>query len=132
MNSTLLVLLVAGGVYALSRSENMTEIDYPVMQEMTVPAFQEESPVGFPAGETVLVNIADFAFQPAEIRIKAGTKIIWKNEDKVRHNAASDSGGFRGPLLAKGETYEYVFNKKGEFDYACDPHPWMKGRVIVE
>jgi len=86
-----------------------------------------------PTSAPQLITIKNFAFSPAEIRIKAGTNVNWGNEDSVGHTVTSDSNAFReSPLLAKGETYNLNFNQKGTFTYHCAPHPNMKAKVIVE
>lgn len=131
-NTLLLITMVSVGGYALTQGDKITSVISPSLPEMTTPVSEEVVPVSFPADETVFVSITDFSFLPAEIRIKTGTKVIWKNEDKAKHNAAAEGREFKGPLLAQGETYEFVFEKKGDFPYVCDPHPWMKGKVIVE
>ena len=33
--------------------------------------------------------------------------------------------------ISHGEKFEYKFEKKGKFKYACTYHPRMKGVVIV-
>jgi plastocyanin len=33
--------------------------------------------------------------------------------------------------IKKGETYSRAFNETGTFDYICEIHPYMKGKVVV-
>jgi len=85
------------------------------------------------AASTDQVKISNFAFSPASITIKVGTKVTWTNGDEVKHNVAMDDGA-EGPssqMLSKGDTYTYTFTKAGTFKYHCTPHPSMKGTVIV-
>ena len=80
------------------------------------------------------VTIRDYAFSPATITVKVGTTVTWTNQDSVRHDVVSDDGsadGPSGPLLAKGETYKFTFNKAGTYSYHCSPHPYMKAKVVV-
>lgn len=80
------------------------------------------------------VEIKDFAFNPATITVKKGTKVTWTNQDTAKHDVTPDkeSNDFKGSeLLAKGEKYEFIFNKTGTYTYHCTPHPHMKGTVIV-
>jgi amicyanin len=85
------------------------------------------------AESTDQVKIANFAFTPASIKIKVGTKVTWTNTDSVKHNIAMDNGtdGPSSPMLGKGDTYSYTFTKAGTFSYHCTPHPYMKGTVVV-
>ena len=81
-------------------------------------------------GDQVLVE--DFAFNPVEINVNVGDKVIWINNDKVKHTVTSDSGDeLNSELIGNGERYEHVFNNIGEYSYYCKPHPYMKGKVRV-
>src|SRR3989338_2746437 len=83
--------------------------------------------------QTYTTEISNFAFSPSEIRIKAGDTIVWTNKDSARHTVSSDSGSELGSsLLGQGETYSYTFSTPGIFNYHCAPHPYMKGKIIVE
>ncbi len=80
----------------------------------------------------VTMDIKDFAFSKAKIKIKKGTKVTWTNQDSAKHNAFSDDdNGPKGKLLGKGQSYSFVFNNVGTTDYYCTPHPYMKGIVNV-
>jgi len=76
------------------------------------------------------VIIEDYAFQPAEIKIKSGETVTWINKDSVRHNATDDT--FDTGLLGKDKSAQQQFDEAGTYDYYCTPHPYMKGKVIVE
>lgn len=83
--------------------------------------------------QTYSIDIANFAFSPSEIRIKAGDTIVWTNKDSARHTVTSDSGSELGSaLLSDGESYSHTFSAAGTFSYHCAPHPYMKGKIIVE
>ena len=79
---------------------------------------------------TTTVNIQNNAFTPKDLTIKSGDTITWTNQDSVKHDV--DFGTFKSPLLGKGETYSHTFDKAGTYDYDCDVHPSMKGRVMVQ
>ena len=79
---------------------------------------------------TTAVNIQNNAFTPKDVTLKAGDTITWTNQDSVKHDV--DFGTFKSPLLGKGETYSHSFATQGTYDYDCDVHPFMKGRVIVQ
>lgn len=78
------------------------------------------------------IEISNFAFFPNSIKVNLGTTVIWTNKDSVQHNVISDTGLFRGPLLAKGQVYSFLFSKAGTYTYYCGPHPWMTARIVVE
>ena len=41
-------------------------------------------------------------------------------------------GNFDSGDIVPGETFSYVFDQSGTFNYFCIPHPFMEGTVIVE
>jgi len=82
--------------------------------------------------EANAVTIKGFAFSPAEIKVKVGTKVTWTNQDSVRHTVTADeSEGPKSELFGKGETYSFTFTKVGTFAYHCEAHPQMHGTVTV-
>lgn len=87
-----------------------------------------------PAANAQVVNITlqNFSINPNVITIPAGTKVIWTNKDSVSHTVTSDSGKvLDSPLIKSNTTFEYTFNEAGTFDYHCEPHPQMRGKIIV-
>lgn len=79
-------------------------------------------------------EITNFAFVPAEIKVKLGSKVTWVNNDNSPHTVTSDSGGKSGlssGTLEKGESYGKVFDSVGVFNYHCNFHSSMKGKVVV-
>lgn len=87
---------------------------------------------GSEAVETNTVSIQNFAFSPATIKVKVGTKVTWTNKDSAAHTVTGDSSdGPASGTLAQDATYSFTFTKAGTFNYACSIHPSMKGTVIV-
>ena len=83
--------------------------------------------------KTYNIEIENFAFSPATLRIKKGDKVVWTNKDSARHTVTSDSGGELGSeLLGKGESYSKTFTETGTYEYHCTPHLYMKAKIIVE
>jgi plastocyanin len=82
------------------------------------------------AGGT-LVEIVDFAFEPAELTIEAGATVTWTNLDVVEHTATATDGSWDTGLLEQGESGSITFTTPGTYDYLCTPHPSMTGRIVV-
>lgn len=76
------------------------------------------------------VNIQEFDFDPAVLKIKQGETVTWLNKDIVTHQINTDQ--FNSNIFATNESFSYTFNNVGNFDYYCDLHPSMKGLIIVE
>jgi len=79
------------------------------------------------------IAITDFSYSPKELTINVGDTVVWTNYDSITHTVTSDSGNqLDSSLLTKGQIYYQTFNEAGTFDYHCTPHPYMKGKIIVE
>jgi plastocyanin len=86
--------------------------------------------------------LADKAYSPNPVEVKAGQRVTWTNDDLVQHTVTSgspgamdfgksfDSGLVR--LLNKAMTFEYTFATSGEYPYYCQLHPTMIGTVSVK
>ena len=85
------------------------------------------------AADTVEVTILDYKFNPAQLKIKAGTTVRWTNQEKRTSHSVLFSGpdGFEGERVFPGESWQHRFDKPGVFVYSCGPHPEMKGQIEV-
>lgn len=90
-------------------------------------------PVG--AAGSTLVAIRDFAFVPAQVRIRAGEKVTWVNCEPPGteiHTSTSDGAAWNSGSMEPGAIFTHTFNQTGAQPYHCAPHPFMKGTVIVD
>ena len=79
------------------------------------------------------VTIVDFAFDPADITVAAGTTVTWTNtEDGIAHTTTSDDDVWSSGTLNSGDTFSHTFDQPGTFTYACTIHPIMKASITVE
>jgi plastocyanin len=79
--------------------------------------------------DEMTVEIHEFKFAPAELEIKAGSKVTFVNLDLVAHTATGEA--FDTGTLKKGERAEITFSTTGKFPYLCKLHPHMKGHILV-
>lgn len=110
------VVVLGGGYFFL-----MSERDAEEIPAQVGPSISESK-----------VVIKNFAFSPNALRVKAGTKVTWTNDDVAGHSVTSDTGVFDSGVLSPGKSFERVFAQKGTFAYHCEPHPSMKATIIVE
>ena len=78
------------------------------------------------------VVIHNFAFQPAELTVKVGDRVVWKNTDMVSHTVTAADGSFDSDEIKPGKSWKLVAKKAGTFAYACSPHPNMRGKLTVK
>lgn len=83
--------------------------------------------------QSVTVGIKDYQYDPPEIRIKAGTAVTWiNNEKRASHSIFFvGPGGFESERIFPGESWQRVFDRPGNYEYTCGPHPEMKGKIEV-
>jgi len=74
-------------------------------------------------------------FAQETITVKAGDKLVFKNQDEVNHDIIvitpegdSEDKGIQKP----GEDIQYVFAKPGVYKVRCNIHPTMKLNVTVQ
>jgi nitrite reductase (NO-forming) len=101
------------------------------------------------SSNSTVVMILNYAYNPAQITVTAGTTVTWVNQDPVGHtvtegNADSpkpssqrvfdSSHGTAGAnviVIPSGQSWSFTFTTSGEYDYYCIPHPYMRGHVSV-
>ncbi|QLH06218.1 cupredoxin domain-containing protein [Nitrosopumilus ureiphilus] len=76
----------------------------------------------------------------SNVLLGINNKVIWQNNDDAAHTVTPDhrttdsySGDFGSiGVIKPGDSYEFLFTEPQEVPYHCEPHPWMKGKIIVE
>ena len=76
------------------------------------------------------VTIAEFAFDPTDLRVSVGTTVTWTNHDPTPHTVTGHD--FDTGALEQNGSGAVSFDTPGTFDYFCAIHPTMQGRVVVE
>lgn len=77
------------------------------------------------------VEIKGFAFDPATITVAKGTTVTWMNKDSTPHTVTEIGNAFSSDTLNQDQSYTHTFNEIGMFEYNCQIHPSMLGKVIV-
>lgn len=82
----------------------------------------------------VVVAMRNFAFAPDTIRVRPGTQVTWVNceTDVQDFHTSTSIGNWSSGAVNRGESFSRTFSAAGEFGYFCEPHPFMRGAVIVE
>lgn len=130
MNSKVIIgivvalVVVGAGFYFLRGKSSQMSMPQPTTQTQTTPS---EAAAGQNA-----VTIQNFAFSPATLTVKAGSSVVWTNNDSAGHSATADGGSFDTGVLSTGQSKSITFSKLGTFKYHCSVHPNMHGTIIVE
>jgi plastocyanin len=97
---------------------------------LTVTTTQVPQTTNSVSDNTVRIN--NFAFDPANITIKAGSIVRWVNGDAVPHRIQFDDKHFSPILLGASQSASQKFVEPGVYPYISLTHPEMHGTVIVE
>jgi plastocyanin len=79
-----------------------------------------------------VVQIRNFAFAQGQVTIARGATVTWVNCDETIHTSTADGGTWNSGQLNPNATYQRTFTAAGTFPYHCDPHPSMKGTIVVQ
>lgn len=128
------VVIVIGVIYASMRSGNSQESMGSMNMTSTARGYSQGADTSMEVKSgSVVIDIKNFDFQTATIRVKPGTNVTWVNRDEAKHDIMPDTNNFEGSgkLIKQGESYSYTFNTPGVYSYHCTPHPYMKAKVEV-
>ena len=88
-------------------------------------------------------------FEPAEITIRVGDKVVWRNTSDLVHTVTADpritadasnvelpegARPFNSAAIPAGQVFRHTFTVPGTYRYLCLPHAGQKmfGTVVVE
>lgn len=87
------------------------------------------------ASGAVAITYKDYGIDPAQVTVKAGTKITWTSKDPTVHNVVFKDGDpekFTSKDLKQGESATFTPTKPGVYKYLCTFHAAsMQGTLTV-
>ena len=82
------------------------------------------------------VTYEGFRVAPASVEVKAGESVAWTNKDGTTHTISAGKPGAKAGTfdlkVAGNATASVTFDKPGSFDYFCEFHISMTGKVVVK
>jgi len=127
----------SGQVTVPDATPNATGQTGPVVNQ-TGSTVATVTAVSIPVGASVPTN-SEF-YVPDVVDTTVGSMVTWTNEDSVPHtatsgvvesNAPKPDGAFDSGFLNKDQSYSFVFDTAGAYDYYCTLHPFMTGKITV-
>ncbi|MEM3095099.1 MAG: cupredoxin family copper-binding protein [Nitrososphaera sp.] len=121
-------VVIAGAIvatYVLSGSMNMGVEGSGNRQEPVTPIPENSTVV------KIVANAGSNSFSPNPAEVKVGETVTWVNDDSGGHTVTSKDGVFDSGMMGKGQSFSFTFDKAGEYQYFCEPHPNMVGTVVV-
>ena len=119
-----LLLVGCGQAAAASAPPNGSSMIH-MTRQATTPSPAEA------AVATTNVVIENFAFSPTTISVPVGSTVTWTNNDVEQHTVTARDRGFDSDAIASGQSFQFTFTRAGAYEYFCQIHPHMVGRVTV-
>ena len=128
-----LVLAACGGTASSATTE-------PSQAESAAPS-EPESAAAEPsaaAGGEETVRLSQFAFDPEELTISAGTTVNFVNADTAAHTVTEGTEGtaVENPIideeLERSGSTSFTFDEPGTYNITCRLHPSMQLTITVE
>ena len=135
---TVIIGVTAGAIFYqgfyLPESLSKPSVDEHILE----PEF-EENIIKIIVGSALPDQQDNFVPKLVNIQLGIDNRVIWVNDDDTPHTVTPDHAvkdGYSGQfgsdgVLKAGETYEFLFTEETEIEYHCQPHPWMKGKLVV-
>lgn len=131
LNKRLIGLLVGGAIILVAVLLVVIQLVKP--QQTPAPATAQ-------VGNEPAIRITPEGFNPATLKVTAGTTVRWINNSNDPVQVASNPYPDRSDLpdlfsaepLAPGDSYEYTFRKAGTWGYHNVGKPTLGGTVTVE
>lgn len=84
-----------------------------------------------PSQAAAVVVIKNFQYQPAQLNVRVGQTVEFRNEDIYDHTVTADDGSFDSGLIKGGQSWKLTVTKPGTIPYHCAPHPNMKAVLVA-
>jgi plastocyanin len=121
----------SGGSSTVTSTETQAEEEPAAGSEATAAGEPKPAAPGEKLERSVKVDISGYAYNPDPVRVEAGGKVIWLNEDSVSHTATADDGSFDTGEIQEGKLKSETFKTPGVYTYHCEIHPQMHGTIEV-
>src|SRR5688500_4611404 len=72
-----------------------------------------------PVQSAVVTMPPSYRFEPASVRVSAGTAVTFRNTDNFTHSVSVTGGAHPYLDLAPGQSGQITFAQPGEYDYVC-------------
>lgn len=99
-----------------------------VLVTITIPDTKCE-----PSKAPIVVDQHACVFEPHCTIVPAGSKVVFKNSDRVNHNVrvTAQKNDSSNDAVAPGAEKTYVFERADKITIGCDYHPWMSAVLLV-
>lgn len=123
--ATFIILLFFSCTPASKKDSEAKQDSYSVEEDIPDPALRKEEP------KTHIVEIRQMKFEPAEVRVHKGDRVLWINKDITNHGVTELSKkAWASSPLSTGQSWSMTVTQSE--DYFCNLHQVMKGKITLE
>ena len=83
------------------------------------------------ASTTYTVTMENVQFNPGELTVHRGDRIVWLNKDFFPHTVTANDHTFDSGSIDANGSWALDVDKVGDHSYGCNFHPTMKGAIHV-
>ena len=133
-----LVIVLASCGTTTSSSPEASEAESTAASPSESTAASEAAEPSEAAGTEETVRLSQFAFDPEELTIAAGTEVSFVNADSAAHTVTEGSDGTAAedPIideeLQQNGSTSFTFDEAGTYQITCLFHPSMNLTITVE
>lgn len=80
---------------------------------------------------SVAVSITASGFEPPNVRIYVGQKVVYTNNDSQTRSVQDNSGAFASGDLAPGKSWTFTGTKPAKYDISDGTRPFVVGSIEV-
>lgn len=96
------------------------------------PGAKQPGPAVTASGTAITVRVQGYAFVPATLHVRPGTRVSFSNRDSSNHTAtAMAAHGFDTGTIAQRHTRTVTLSAPGTYGYICQFHAFMHGTIVV-
>ena len=98
---------------------------------VTSPAQSDDRRIAVRPATEHTVEIRDFVFVPATLRVRPGDRITWINRDIAPHTVTAADESWDSGEMPQGATYTHTVKADQTDNYFCRFHPSMTARLDI-
>ena len=120
-----IILLFFSCTPASKKDSESNQDSNAVEDDIPEPLQQLEEP------KTHIVEIKQMKFEPAEVKVHKGDRVLWINKDITNHDVTElSTKAWASSPLSTGQSWSMTATKSE--DYFCNLHQVMKGKITLE
>ena len=112
------MLLLCGPLASAARPHAAASAANALAVALQSPAQNSSATPAQPAAQVIMKN---FQYQPAQLKVKPGETVEFRNDDIYSHTVTADDGSFNSGLIPSGKTWTLKITQPGTIAHPNTP-----------